>query len=123
MMQQAEAFDQLKRLLEPYGKTLVNKSSNPANYELYSIKKIEAMGKERNEMFFAGLMPKKGYIGFYFMPIYTHPAEFTNVPAELKKCLKGKSCFHIKKSDPVVASQVEQLLRKGYEVYKKEGWI
>lgn len=74
-------------------------------------------------MFFAGLMLKKGQVGFYFMPIYTHPDKFKDVPAELKKCLKGKSCFHIKKPDAVLDRQLKDILKKGYEVYKEEGWV
>lgn len=118
-----ETFNALKPLLVPYERSLVNRSAKPVNYELYSVRKIKVLGKDKDEMFFAGLMTKKDYIGFYFMPIYTHPSKFEDVPPELKKCLKGKSCFHIKKPDALVLKQIEDLLKKGYEVYREEGWI
>lgn len=123
MTQLAEIFSALKPVLEPYEKTFVNKSTKGVNYELYSIKKIKLEGKDKDEMFFASLMTKKDYIGFYFMPIYTHPSKFFDVPPELKKCLKGKSCFHIKKPDAMVLKQISDLLKKGYEVYREEGWV
>ena len=123
MTQLKEMFDHLRPLLQPYEKKLTNKSRAEGNYELYSVKKLTALGKERDEMFFAALMTKKNYVGFYFMPIYTHPQEFKDVPVELKKCLKGKSCFHIKKPDALLDKQIKELLKKGWEVYKKEGWV
>lgn len=110
MSQLKETFEHLKPLLLPYEKTLTNKAKASGCYELYSIKKLILNGKEKDEMFFAGLMTKKDYIGFYFMPIYTHPDEFTDLPEELKKRLKGKSCFHIKKPDAALDKHFEERL-------------
>jgi hypothetical protein len=42
---------------------------------------------------------------------------------ELLKCLKGKSCFHIKKNDPVIMEQIKESLKIGYEMYKERGWL
>jgi hypothetical protein len=39
------------------------------------------------------------------------------------KCLKGKSCFHIKKMDAEIFKQMEEALAKGYSKYKERGWI
>ena len=64
-------------------------------------KKITLGKKEYDGMFFSAAKIQGGFTGFYFFPIYTHPGEFKDIPAELKKCLKGKSCFHIKKLDDV----------------------
>ena len=45
------------------------------------------------------------------------------MPPELKKTLKGKTCFNIKKLDATLLKQVEELLKKGFDMYKKEKFI
>jgi hypothetical protein len=39
------------------------------------------------------------------------------------KCLKGKACFHIKKPDAVIYSQIKDALKIGYDCYKEMGWV
>lgn len=99
---------------------IVVKSHSEDRYELYSKKNIKITNKEVDELFFASTMIQKNFVGFYFFPIYTHPYEFKNISQELKKCLKGKSCFHIKKLDDNLEKQIRKLLEDGFELYKKE---
>jgi hypothetical protein len=42
---------------------------------------------------------------------------------DLLQLLKGKSCFHIKELNPQLESQIEDALKKGYDLYKERGWI
>ena len=116
-------LDKARQLLEPYEKHFTVRCNGNENCGLYSVRKIEAAGRTYDEMFFAGTRMLKGAVGFYFMPIYTHEAEFKDLSPELKKILKGKSCFHLKKQDSVLEAQLKDLLKKGYEVYKKAGWV
>src|SRR5208282_2915891 len=43
----------------------------------------------------AAVILQKGYVGLYVMCIYMNPAANDKLP-NLKKLLKGKSCFHVK---------------------------
>ncbi len=70
----------------------------------------------------SGIIKQKDFVGFYSMPIYSHPNSFVLSP-ELKKALKGKSCFHVKKLNPELLSELETVLKNGIELYRKEGWI
>ena len=115
--------EKVRQLLKPYEKYFTLRGEGGESRGLYSVKKIEAAGRTYDEMFFAGTRMLKGAVGFYFMPIYTHEAEFKNLSPELRKILKGKSCFHLKKQDPVLESQLKELLKQGYEVYRKAGWV
>jgi len=74
-------------------------------------------------LWLAGALIQKGYVGFYYMPVYMSDAVRRKLDAELLGCLKGKSCFHIKKDDPTLYDQIEKALRLGVEVYKTKGWI
>ncbi len=120
-----EIFNSLKPLVQPYEKgTIKAKIDIEGRYDLWSIKKVEAHGKMRDEVFFVGLILQSSYVGFYFMPVYSNPEEVKPLldPA-LLKCLKGKSCFHIKKADAEILKQVKAALKVGYLQYKMNGWV
>jgi hypothetical protein len=65
----------------------------------------------------------KNHVGFYFFPNYTHPDEFEDTPDILRKCLKGKSCYHIKKDDDLLFEEIEKILEKGFNFYKDQDLI
>jgi len=57
------------------------------------------------------------------MPVYVDTSLKEVFKPELIKLLKGKSCFHIKKLDSQLEKQIEDALKKGYDLYKKRGWV
>ena len=79
--------------------------------------------QKRKEFWFAAILVQKGYVGFYFMPVYVCEPRKESIPNELMKTLKGKSCFHITKNDAVIMEQIKEALKLGYEDYKKRGWV
>ena len=97
--------------------------NQPGGYSLLSDKTVEVAGRQRNDIFFAGVLVQKGYVGFYFMPVYTDPSLKNKLHPDLLKCLKGKTCFHIKKNDPALMQHVKAALKTGYEDYKAKGWV
>lgn len=118
-----QIFDQLRPLLEEYRPPLAAKTDNERYLDLWSFKELVIEGRKRKEVFFAGLIIQKSYVGFYFMPVYVKQ-EIKNVfPAELMRLLKGKSCFHIRKVTPELLEQVKMALRTGYQMYQKRGWV
>lgn len=118
-----EIFDQIKLLMKKYEKPLVARSDYDSRYELWSEKEIEIGGRKRKDIFFAGLIIQSSYVGFYFMPIYTDTSLKDIFAPELLSTLKGKSCFHIKKLDKKILSQIKSSLDVGFNLYKKRGWV
>jgi hypothetical protein len=117
-------FDKLRDMLLPYEKGLMKvHGGSGGQITLINHKPYELMGKMRPELWFAGVIVQKGYVGFYFMPAKTRDEQKELFEPELLKCLKGKSCFHIKKDDPVLLAQIKASLKKGLEMHKKRGWI
>jgi hypothetical protein len=80
-------------------------------------------GRKKKEVFFAGLIIQKAYVGFYYMPIYAETDLKTVFKPELLRLLKGKSCFHVKKLDEELLRQIEAALKIGYELYRGRGWV
>ena len=122
-MDKPAIFEKVRALVAKYSENMDVRSDTDKNYGLYGKKTVTAYNKEVDGMYFASAVVNKNFIGFYFFPIYTHPQAFGKVPPELKKCLKGKSCFHIKTEDEEVLSQIDAILDQGYRLYKREGWL
>lgn len=122
-MDKEAIFIKVRKLVEKYSKNMDVRADTEKNYGLYGKKTVVPYKKEVEGIYFASAVVNKNFIGFYFFPIYTHPKEFSKIPPELKKCLKGKSCFHIKSEDEVVLSQIDAILDQGIKVYQKEGWL
>lgn len=116
-------FNQIRPLLARYQPPLVARHDEPAYYDLWSVKELVIEGRKRKEVYFAGLMIHKDYVGFYFMPVYAEPEVKALFAPELLKLLKGKSCFHIKKLDDALLKHIDDALRKGFEFYQQRGWV
>ncbi len=112
----------LQNLFKAHVPPLQVRKDNENVFEVAGTK--EAMqGKQKVDGFYFGsVVPKPKDIRLYYFPIYTHADEFSISP-ELKKCLKGKSCFHIKKLTPDLLKEIELMIQKGVAVYMKEDLI
>jgi hypothetical protein len=81
-------------------------------------------GKQKTDgHYFASLIAKPKDIRFYFFPIYTHLNAYPEVSKELKRFLKGKSCFHILYINEALEQEVDQLIELGIKLYQKDGLI
>jgi hypothetical protein len=121
-MQDLQAiFAALKPLLQRYHPPFVPKHDDERYYDLWAIKEVVFAGRKRKEVCFAGLIIQKSYVGFYYMPIYARPELKQVLRPELLALLKGKSCFYIRKADPVILAQIEDALKIGFEMYKEWG--
>ena len=71
----------------------------------------------------ASIILQKGYVGFYFLPIYLEPGLAKKLPPELRKLLKGKTCFYIRKWTPELKKDVRAALEIGKKDFARRGWI
>jgi hypothetical protein len=117
-------FNELKKLMSPYaGGHMVVRGDKPGAYGLWSDKSVIVAGRKHEDIYFAGLMVQKGFVGFYFMPVYACISLREKIHPDLVKCLKGKTCFHIKKNDPAMMKHVKDALKVGYDYYKEMDWV
>jgi hypothetical protein len=118
-----QMFDTLRPLLARYQPPLVSKHDDLRYLDLWSSKDLVIEGRQRKEVFFAGLIIQKRFVGFYFMPVYSDVEIKDFFQPELLRRLKGKSCFHINKLDAGLLSQIDTALQMGYALYQRKGWI
>jgi len=116
-------FAALKGLLAAYAPPLVPKMDDASHYDLWSVKDLVIEGRKRREVYFAGLIIQKGYVGLYYMPVYADAEMKAAFAPELLKLLKGKSCFHVKRLTPELLGQIESALKIGFEAYQARGWV
>lgn len=117
-------FEEIKKMLISYEKGMMKIfGGDDGKVLLISKKPVEIAGRKKEELWFASALVQKGYVGFYYMPVYSDPGIKKMIGAELLKCLKGKACFHIKKFDEQIFSQIEEALKIGYDRWHKFNWI
>ena len=121
-MDKEALFSRLVKLLSVYAPKMDVRHNNERAYDLYGTKPVEINNKVQDGIYFASAIIRANYVGFYFFPIYTHPDEYADIPPEIRKCLKGKSCFYIKKDDDQLFGQVEAMLAQGFKHYQSIGW-
>jgi hypothetical protein len=121
-----EIFDHLESKLGRFVPPLAVRSGSvkgKRDFQLWSERSVVIDGRMRDEIYFAGLIGQKGYVGFYFMPVYTDAAQRELFEPELLALLKGKSCFHVKRLEPELEAQIEDALARGFELYRERGWV
>ena len=124
-------FDDLIRIIDRKGvnfdlkeKVINSKAKGKKRgLHIYGKKKVSIAGRKPQQTYLAGIIEQKNFVGLYFMPIYSHPNEFNKLSEDLKKTLKGKSCFNIKTLNPDMLKELDSILAKGILLYKKEGWV
>ncbi len=116
-------FARIRQLAAKYAPPYTVTIDRPGRYELWSQKDLVIEGRKRKEVFFLGLIIQKGYVGFYFMPVYAKPEMQQVFAPELLKLLKGKSCFHIKALDAALEKQIKAALAAGHKLYRERGWV
>jgi hypothetical protein len=73
--------------------------------------------------YFASIIPKPKDIRLYYFPIYTHAKKFDWISDELRKCLKGKSCFHFKQLTDTLHDEIDKMIGLGVDLYSSDRLI
>ncbi len=119
-----EIFQTIRAEMQPYATTgFEARLNSDTAYDLWNEKVVVIEGRKRKEVYFAGLIIRKDYVGLYYMPVSTEPEIKAMFNPSLLKLLKGKSCFHIKKLDDILLRQISEALVIGFKLYKQNGWV
>lgn len=121
-MELDNTYKALVKIASRHSKDLVA-SQETNGYILNSDKPVKIGPMNKKGIGFLSVVPRKNYIGVYFMPIYTDPSIKSKIPKKVLSTLKGKSCFHIKKLTPDLETQLDALVKLGRKTYEKKGWI
>ncbi|HMF10777.1 MAG TPA: hypothetical protein VKE94_00675 [Gemmataceae bacterium] len=112
-------FETLKAILAEYAPKLTVVRDEPGDYYLdagYS-------EKWKKTICFGWVKTCKNYVSFYLMAVYGCPALLEGTSDELKKRMQGKSCFNFKTVTPAQLKELKALTKRGFEAYKRQGWV
>ncbi len=109
--------------LQKHAPSLKAKGAIPDSVEFSGTKTVMQGKQKVDGHYFASIVPKPKDIRLYFFPIYTHVQDYSELSEELRKQLKGKSCFHIKRLDESLKKEVSELISTGVSLYKTDGLI
>jgi len=112
----------LHELLTAHTPPLQVRIQTEANFEVAGTKPTMQGKQKVDGYYFATVKPKPKDVRFYFYPLYTHTDAFDLSPA-LKKYLKGKTCFHIKKMSAEVEMEIKEMIALGVNLYETDGLI
>ena len=115
--------EELKAMLLGFQGPLRVRVDKESNFEVAGT--IPAMqGKSKVDgIYFSSIVPRAKAVHFYFFPAYTHPQAFENLSEALKKCKKGKSCFHVKYLDAALMEEIRGMVAQGVAAYQKDGLL
>ena len=116
-------FHKLKNILLDYVPPMLVVADDAGKFELVTNKEITVRGAIRKNLCFASLIVQSSYVGLYLMHVYARPENIKQLGPELRKALKGKSCFHIPKLDENLCAQIRSALDHGLICYQKMGFI
>ena len=112
-----ETLEALKAVLVAHSEGLRVTKDGPLGYELYIAGPVEFQGRKFPNMFFAALKEGKNDTALHFMPIYSHPKRFDDLPPRLRKKMTGKSCFHFKTADHELLEAIDAMIARGRNIY------
>ncbi|HTE08048.1 MAG TPA: hypothetical protein VK628_04760 [Flavitalea sp.] len=117
-------FDKIRKLLKKYAKgNFRPKSDRSGIYELYYDAPVEIAGVSKPELPFAGAIIQKGYVGFYFFPVYIDHGLKEKLEPTLLATLKGKTCFYIREDKVQMYKNIGDALEKGNKFFASRGWV
>lgn len=118
-------FNRIKAALKKQCPPMVCSKDTAGTYEIignksvpYGSKKIIVPG-----MYFSSVIARKEMVSFYLFALYDKPEEFMRIAPTVMKCLKGKTCFNFKKEEQVVEKELEELLTRGAQIWKEQGYM
>ena len=106
----AATFEKLRAILKPYAENLIVTADTSQNYML----DVNHVMKNKHRLFFAGVRVGKSYVSFHLMPVYTCPELLSDMSAELKRRMQGKSCFNFTTPDEKLFKELGKLTKKGF---------
>ena len=109
-LKQQQTFELLKTIIESYEDEMDVVSNEPDKYYL----NWPEIGKNGKPYFFACAQVRSNSIAFHLMPIYEYPKLLENISDELRRKLKGKSCFHFTKPDANLLAELAELVEQGF---------
>jgi hypothetical protein len=118
-------FNGLKASLKKHCPPMVCTKDTDACYEIIGNTPVPYGSTKKivPGMYFASAVTHNDFVSLHFMPIYYRQKDYAGVCPALLKSLKGKACFNFRKVEQVDKKELDVMLKKGGEAWKKLGYM
>ena len=103
----------LRAILAPYEDRIETAS-------IYNIPTLRRTGAKAHD-WFAFVKPAAKHVGFYLLPVYSHAELRDGLSPALARRLTGKSTFTFTTLDEALATELEALVARAYDLYTGAG--
>lgn len=117
-----EIQDFLHTILREACPPLQIRKEGEAGIEAAGTKEVMQGKQKVDGHYFASTVKKPKDIRFYFFAIYTDPQLFS-LSEDLKKMLKGKSCFHIKMLNDDIKEELRNMVSIAVKRFREKDLI
>jgi hypothetical protein len=119
-----EIANRLKAVLQTHKAVFQVTSVQPENYQVSGTIPTMQGKKKVDGIYFASVVPKPKDVRFYFFPLYTHKDSLDGIlKDDLRKLLKGKTCFHVKYMTDEIEANLQELTDMAVSLYQKDNWL
>jgi hypothetical protein len=105
----AAVESRLREVLRPYRASL-------ETYSLYGVDTLRWPGARAHD-WFAGVKAASRHVGFFLLPIVTHPELLDGCSPELLRLRTGKSVFSVRSVDEAVLADLAALVARAHAAY------
>jgi hypothetical protein len=102
----------LRAILDPYRAHLAESTI----YNMPVLRRRRSKGHD----WFAGVQPVDGAVKFNFLPMHHHPQLLEGISPMLRRHKTGASVFRFTEIDESLATELEQLVARGFLVYMEQ---
>lgn len=106
----SDTFAALRGVLKKHAARVLVTADTATNYTVASREKKDRAGRP---LFIAGVIVRKNYVSYHFIPIYGLPALAKTLSPELRKRMQGKGCFNFKTIEPNQLRELAALTKTG----------
>lgn len=120
-----EVFEKMRSVLQKQCPPMVISNDVENNFELIGNKPVPYGSTKKivPGMFFVSIILNKTMLSFHFFPMYLNKELYEPLVPNMIKLLKGKTCFNIKDDKEINEKELNALLSKGIDVWKKMDYL
>jgi hypothetical protein len=115
MSELSATFTTLRGMLKKHAAMLVVTANTPTDFVVAHRTRTDRLGRP---LFLASVQRRKGYVSYHLMPVYMMPKLLNTLSPQLRKRMRGKSCFNFTEIAPAQLRELSGLTKRGIVGFK-----
>jgi hypothetical protein len=119
------SYNQMTALLQPYEHYFHKIAEPELVYELWTdyVFRTSTSNPKNKRILFASVVIYEKFNAFYFHPLYVDDMLIESLHPSLQNMMTGRTSFHFTELNEQVIALFTDLLKAGFECYRRMGWV